>query len=86
LPAGKKLFNCYPVTVDFSASRLLPEAGLEVVWQQFYQREGLSQGKQKKLLRGTLKIEFSTRSISVRYCFFFPLFSVKPIIRGTLNY
>jgi hypothetical protein len=47
LPAGKKLFNCYPVTVDFSASRLLPEAGLDVVWQQFYQREGLSQEKQK---------------------------------------
>ena len=36
-------------------------------------------------LRGTLKIEFSTRSINVRYCFFFPLFSVKPIIRGTLK-
>jgi len=31
----------------FSASRLLPEAGLDVVWQQFYQREGLSQEKQK---------------------------------------
>jgi hypothetical protein len=55
LPAGKKLFNCYPVTVAFSASRLLPEAGLDVVWQQFYQREGLSQGKQKKLVKGDSK-------------------------------
>jgi hypothetical protein len=36
-----------PLPCFFSASRLLPEAGLDVEWQQFYQREGLSQEKQK---------------------------------------
>jgi hypothetical protein len=32
--------------VDFNASRLLPGDALAAVWQQFYQREGLSQEKQ----------------------------------------